>query len=86
MQTTLRIDDEIYRQAKAEAAREGVTLTQFIHEALSLRLGRSPHPKPAPLPSFGCKSKIPPNFDLVEAVRHVEESSDLEFIKQFEPK
>ncbi len=38
MQTTLRIDDTIYRQAKAEAAREGITLTKFIEEALRLRL------------------------------------------------
>jgi predicted HicB family RNase H-like nuclease len=35
MQTTLRIDDEIYRQAKAEAAREGIILTKFIEEALA---------------------------------------------------
>ncbi|MBO0722117.1 MAG: toxin-antitoxin system HicB family antitoxin [Blastocatellia bacterium] len=39
MQTTLRIEDEIYRKAKAEAAREGITLTRFIEEALRLRLG-----------------------------------------------
>jgi hypothetical protein len=38
MQTTLRIDDTIYRQAKAEAARQGITLTKFIEEALRLRL------------------------------------------------
>ncbi len=42
MQTTLRIDDSIYRQAKAEAAREGITLTKFIEEALRLRLGNGP--------------------------------------------
>ncbi len=38
MQTTLRIDDEIYREAKAKAAREGVTLTRFLEEGLRLRL------------------------------------------------
>jgi hypothetical protein len=38
MRTTLRIDDTIYRQAKAEAAREGITLTQFVEEALRFRL------------------------------------------------
>lgn len=38
MQTTLRIDDAIYREAKAEAAREGITLTRFIEEALRLRI------------------------------------------------
>lgn len=41
MQTTLRIDDEVYRQAKAEAARSGVTLTRFIEEALRDRVERS---------------------------------------------
>jgi hypothetical protein len=29
MQTTLRIADEVYRLAKAEAAREGITLTPY---------------------------------------------------------
>ncbi|MEJ2080677.1 MAG: ribbon-helix-helix protein, CopG family [Acidobacteriota bacterium] len=38
MQTTLRIDDALYREAKAEAARSGITVTQFIEEALRLRL------------------------------------------------
>jgi hypothetical protein len=34
MQTTLRINDDIFREAKAEAARAGITLTQFIEQAL----------------------------------------------------
>jgi hypothetical protein len=38
MQTTLRIDDQVYRNAKAEAARQGVTLTRFIEEALRERV------------------------------------------------
>jgi len=38
MQTTLRIDDQLYREAKAEAARAGVTITGFIEDALRLRL------------------------------------------------
>lgn len=41
MQTTLRIQDDIYREAKAEAAREGITLTRFLESALRMRLGRS---------------------------------------------
>ena len=40
MQTTLRIDDRLYREAKAEAAREGVSLTRFLEEGLRLRLER----------------------------------------------
>jgi hypothetical protein len=38
MQTTLRIDDTTYREAKAEAARLGQTLTRFIEEALRQRI------------------------------------------------
>ena len=41
MQTTLRIDDRIYRETKAEAARSGVTITRFIEEALAERLRAS---------------------------------------------
>jgi hypothetical protein len=37
MQSTLRIDDALYRQAKAEAARQGLTLTRFIEDALRAR-------------------------------------------------
>jgi antitoxin component of RelBE/YafQ-DinJ toxin-antitoxin module len=32
--TTLRIDESTYREAKAEAARRGMTVTRFIEEAL----------------------------------------------------
>lgn len=38
MQTTLRIDDATYREAKAEAARCGVTLTRFLEEALRQKI------------------------------------------------
>lgn len=41
MQTTLRIDDTTYREAKAEAARLGLTLTRFIEEALRERIAGS---------------------------------------------
>ena len=41
MQTTLRIDDELYREAKAEAARQGVTLTRFLEEGMRLRLQKA---------------------------------------------
>lgn len=41
MQTTLRIDDEVYRSAKAEAAARGETLTRFIEEALRERIAGS---------------------------------------------
>lgn len=38
MQTTLRLNDQVYRDAKSEAARLGVTLTKFIEDALQERV------------------------------------------------
>lgn len=40
MQTTLRLNDELYRRAKAEAARQGITLTRLIEEGIRLRLAQ----------------------------------------------
>jgi hypothetical protein len=38
MLTSLRIDDDLYRVAKASAASEGVTITKFLDQAIRLRL------------------------------------------------
>lgn len=38
MQTTLRLDDELYRDVKSAAAREGVTITRYLEDALRNRL------------------------------------------------
>ena len=38
MQTTLRLQDEVHRHAKAEAARLGITLTQFIEDAIRAKV------------------------------------------------
>lgn len=40
MQTTLRIDDEIYRRAKAKSGELGLSLTRFFEEAVEERLAR----------------------------------------------
>jgi hypothetical protein len=45
MQTTLRLDDELYRQAKARAAILGMSLTKFLEEAVRERL-HTPLPTP----------------------------------------
>lgn len=41
MQTSLRIEDSVYREAKAQAARLGLTLTFFIEQALREHIARS---------------------------------------------
>lgn len=57
MQTTLRIDDKLYREAKAEAARQGKTITRFIEEALELRLKqKSVESGPVELPTFSSEA------------------------------
>lgn len=40
MQTTLRLNDQLYRAAKAEAARQGIPLTRLIEQAVAERLRR----------------------------------------------
>lgn len=51
MKTTLDIRDELLRRAKAEAARQGKTLTRMIEEGLTLRLRpQRPRRKLTPLP------------------------------------
>ena len=40
MRTTVRLDDSLLQQAKAEAARRGVTLTALIDRGLRLVLAR----------------------------------------------
>ena len=55
MATTLRIDDQLYREAKAAAARQGITITRFIEDALrwKLRSGCAVHARePVALPTY----------------------------------
>lgn len=40
MQTTLRIDDDLYRRAKTKASALGLSLTRFFEEAVEERLAR----------------------------------------------
>ena len=46
MRTTLNLDDQLITQAKILAARNGVTLTQVIEDALRVALFRSPEAAP----------------------------------------
>jgi plasmid stability protein len=43
MQTTVRLDDELYRQAKARAADLGVSMARFLEDALRARLEGPEH-------------------------------------------
>lgn len=65
MRTTIRIDESLYRQAKARAAESGRSVSQVIEDAV--REALSPRPRGAastrPLPVFG-GSGVLPGVDL----------------------
>lgn len=64
MRTTVRLNDELYRQVKIVAARTGQTVAGVIEDALRARLapvGRPAAPPPPlpPLPTFGTRGPLP---------------------------
>jgi hypothetical protein len=44
MRTTIRLNDDLLRDAKVEAAKSGRTLTQLIEDALREKIARSRQP------------------------------------------
>lgn len=74
MRTTIRIDEALYRRAKARAAETGRTVSQIIEDAVRESLQtRSRHgADSAPLPTFG-GSGVMPGVDVASnaAVREV---------------
>lgn len=67
MATTLRINEAIFREAKAEAARSGITLTRFIEDSLRQRLGHKTNR--INLPVFDSGIRLPKEFDLESLIR-----------------
>jgi hypothetical protein len=57
MRTTVRLDDDLARTAKARAAEQGITFTQLIDESLRERLANRPPrvegAEPPELPTYG---------------------------------
>lgn len=43
MQTTLLLDEEVYRRAKAQAAAQGTSLTKLVEKAIQEHLEKPPH-------------------------------------------
>jgi hypothetical protein len=53
MKTTLNIDDQVMRDLKAEAARQGTTMSELVEAALRRSLQPAPYmPELPPLPTF----------------------------------
>ena len=73
MRTTIRINDDLLKQAKKHAAEEGRTLTSLVEDGLLLVLSKA-KPKqstPIKLPVSGATGGVLPGIDL-------NNSSDLE--------
>lgn len=78
MRTTIRIDDDLYRRAKADAARRGQTVGELIEDALRLALrrpGGTTREIPE-LPTFGGSGTMP-GVDLADS-RSLRDLMDLD--------
>jgi hypothetical protein len=84
MKTTIELPDDLFRNAKATAARRGTALKQFVQEALQEKLAREQDSRPAtgakrwPVP--------PPNVPIEELRRiHAIIEADSELIDYEDP-
>jgi hypothetical protein len=81
MQTTLRLDDELYRQAKARAAAKGTSLTRFLEDAIRDHLQEpevSPRNRRLRLPVSTATGGLLPEFStLAEAMNRADLEADL---------
>ena len=69
MRTTVRIDDDLYREVKARAARSGRTVAAVLEDAVRRGLQGGPEParQPYAVRPFGAGG-VRPNVDI--AVNH----------------
>lgn len=67
MKTTLNVNDEILRRAKAHAMREGMTLTRLVEDSLRVRLmAQRQEKKPFKLNLLSVEGTRPPNVDIFD--------------------
>jgi len=67
MKTTLNLNDRVLQQAKRRAARDGITLTRFVEDALRARLAGAKGSKPPfRLRLVTVTGLAPPNVDIAD--------------------
>jgi hypothetical protein len=69
MQTTLRLNAELYREAKARAAAEGTSLTRFLEDVIRERLQEPvslPQNRRLTLPVSTATGGLAPGFSTLE--------------------
>lgn len=78
MRTTIKIDDGLLSQAKAQAARSGTTLNAVVEDALReafARRGRGGRRRAIDLPTFA-GSRLRPGVDLDDGAALLERMED----------
>lgn len=66
MKTTLNLDDQVLKNAKEEAARNGITLTAFVEQALKAKLLQKSESVNYRFRPKVIKGSKPPNVDISE--------------------
>ena len=66
LKTTLNLDDQILKNAKAQAARDGITLTAFVEQALKDSLLKETERVSYRFRPKVVKGSRPPNVDISE--------------------
>ncbi len=67
MKTTLNLNDRILQRAKGRAARDGITLTRFVEDALRARLAEARARKRAfRMQLQTVTGNAPPNVDIAD--------------------
>ncbi len=82
VKTTIELPDDLFREAKATAARRGTALKEFFREALAEKLARETGPVVA---ETGVKTwPVPPPDVPIEELRRIDEIIE-EAFEQIEP-
>lgn len=66
MRTTIALDDDLLRQLKAEAARQGETLSKLVNDLLRQALMRRATPSGFRLELAGWEAETLPGVDIMD--------------------
>jgi len=66
MKTTLNLDDQVMKNAKARAARDGITFTALVEDAIRAKLLQDPHTVKYQFKPNIITGNKPPNVDISE--------------------
>ena len=64
VKTTLNLDDQVLKKAKASAASRGITLTKFVEDALQAKLLATERKAPYSFQPLIITGMKPPNVDV----------------------